>query len=109
MDVDFTLPAHPFTIGATGMDAITQNIRIIVTTLLYSVPLDRGFASSGSFIDAPTPHAVALRIAELTEIIEAKEPRVKVERIEFSPRVEESMEGRVFPRIVFRLREGVTL
>lgn len=105
--IDLSLAAPPLTIGATGLDAITQNIRIIVTTFLYSVPLDRAFANTGTFIDAPTPHAVALRVAELTEAIEAREPRVKVEGITFSPCPDESMQGRVFPRILFRIKEGV--
>lgn len=96
-------------IGATGMTAITQNIRVIVTTLAYSVPLDRGFSNQGSFIDAPTPHAVASRVAELTEAIEAKEPRVKVERIDYVQRAEDAMQGRVYPCIHFSLRPGVTV
>lgn len=78
MELNFSPEYPPLTIGAQGMDAIVQNIRVIVTTLAYSCPLDRGFASTGSFIDAPTPYAVARAIAELTEAIEAKEPRVRV-------------------------------
>lgn len=107
--VDFTIGDTPLVIGATGLESIIQNIRIIVTTLAYSVPLDRGFASTGGFIDSPTPYAVALKIAELSEAIEAREPRVQVTGIEFAPRPADMMQGRVYPKIVFRLREGVTL
>lgn len=84
--VDFTTPLPPLVIGASGLEAIAQNIRIIVTTLAWSVPLDRAFAHAGAFIDAPTPYAVARKIAELTEAIEANEPRVKVESIRFAAR-----------------------
>lgn len=107
--VDFTIGDTPLIIGATGMESIIQNIRVIVTTLAYSVPLDRGFANAGSFIDSPTPYAVALKIAELSEAIEAREPRVQVTGIDFAPRPDEMMQGRVYPKIVFRLKDGVTL
>ena len=72
--VDFTTPLPPLVIGASGLEAIAQNIRVIVTTPAWSVPLDRAFAHAGAFIDAPTPYAVARKIAELTEAIEANEP-----------------------------------
>lgn len=70
--------AAPLVIGATGLDAVVQNIRMILTTFAYSVPLDRRFASHGGAIDAPAPVMAALRIAELTDAIEEKEPRAEV-------------------------------
>lgn len=106
---DFTVSAPPLVIGAAGLQSVAQNIHIIVTTLAYSVPLDRGFANTGSYIDAPTPYAVARKIAELTEAIEAKEPRVTVENIRFAPRPAEAMQGRVYPIITYCIRQGVTL
>ena len=108
MQVDMTAHLPPLVIGATGLEAIAQNIRIIVMTLVWSVPLDRGFADSGSFIDAPTPYAVARKTAELTEAIEKYEPRVEVRNIRFQARPDDMMEGRVYPVITFSLREGVT-
>ncbi len=108
-DVDFSLPMPPVMIGAQGAESIAQNIRLIVTTLAWSVALDRAFANTGSFIDAPTPYAVAVKIAELTQAIEAREPRAKVESIRFAPRVEEMMQGRVYPVIRYSIRKGVEL
>ena len=99
----------PLTIGATGLAAIEQNIRIIVTTLAYSVALDRGFAHVGAFIDAPTPYEAARLIADLTEAIETKEPRVLVERITLEPSADQAMHGRLYPKITYRLKDGVTL
>ncbi len=99
----------PIKIGATGLDAILQNIGIIVTTLAFSVPLDRSFASTGTFIDAPSPYVVAKRIAELTEVIESKEPRVRVTNITYEPSVQSEMDGSVYPRIFFEIKDGVTL
>lgn len=105
-------PGTPLTIGAQGMDAIVQNIRIIVLTTAYSVPLDRGFAHLGAFLDSPAPHETARLIAQFTSAIEKLEPRVRVTRIslEAAPNSPaNAMQGRLFPHIFFELKEGVAL
>lgn len=106
-------PGQPLRIGATGMDALMQNIRIIVLTTMYSVPLDRGFAHVGDFIDSPSPLATARLVARLTDAIEAREPRVTVQRITLEAaagdNTENAMQGRLYPRIHFRLKDGVSL
>lgn len=128
---EFIAAPAPLVIGATGLEGLHQCLRIIVTTLIYSVPLDRGFAVTGSFIDAPLPYAVAQRLAELTEAIEKYEPRVKIISLRLAKHSEvrnrdsdqreerpltepdasldDLMEGRVFPVVRFELREGVVL
>ena len=109
---EFIVAPAPIIIGATGLEGLHQCLRIIVTTLIYSVPLDRGFASTGSFIDAPLPYAVAQRLAELTEAIEKYEPRVRITHLrltESDAKLDDLMEGRVFPVIRFELKEGVEL
>lgn len=95
----------PIEIGATGLADVMQCIRTIVRTLAYSVPMDRTFASAGSYIDSPLPHAVAARIAELTEAIERHEPRVTVTSIRLAAAPGEAMDGRLRPVIRFRLRK----
>lgn len=102
-------PADAVIIGATGMEALLQNIRTIVLTSVYSVPLDRGFAHLNALIDSPSP-AETIRLAgQLTEAIERYEPRISVERIVFRQTPSEGMEGRLFPHITFRLKDGVSL
>jgi phage baseplate assembly protein W len=103
--------SKPLIIGATGLDALMQNIRIIVLTTMYSVPLDRGFAHVGAALDSPAPLVTARLTAEITEAIEEKEPRVQVDRITFEPvaGVSGHMQGRYKPRVVFHVREGVDL
>ena len=100
MDMLVDAPA-PFIIGAKGMDAVMQNIRVIILTTRYSVPLDRGFAHAGTALDSPAPLVTARLAAEITEAIEEKEPRVKVDRIRFEPVDGASghMEGRYAPRV----------
>jgi len=102
----------PLHIGATGMESLTQNIRIIVITGAYSVPFDREFAHLYDMVDSPAPHETIRLAAQLTEAIEKYEPRVKVESISFEAAQNNTgtlMEGRLTPRIRFRLREGVQL
>jgi|GEM_PF-139279 len=115
----FTGDEAPVVIGATGLEDIMQCMRIIVRTVVYSCPMDRGFANTGKYVDSPIPHAVALRIAELTEALEKYEPRIKVTSIRFVPLrgtaaqkaqvVDGAMDGRLTPIIRFRLRQGVAI
>jgi phage baseplate assembly protein W len=101
----------PVIVGATGMESLQQNIRFIILTTMYSVPLDRGFAHVGAALDSPSPLVTARLVAELTEAIEEKEPRVRVERITLEPSggVSGLIDGRYSPRVVFHPKEGVSL
>lgn len=119
MEYELTAGQAPIVIGASGLADIMQCMRIIVGTVAYSCPMDRGFANTGKYLDAPIPHAVALRVAELTEALEAREPRIKVTSIRFVPQhssagqhaqtVNRAIDGSLVPVICFCLREGVTL
>ncbi|MDR0476565.1 MAG: hypothetical protein LBH14_01305 [Desulfobulbaceae bacterium] len=111
MSQEFELVADdaPAIIGAKGLDDVMQCIRYIVRTTVFSVPLDRGFATDGSYIDAPVPYGVAARMAALTEAIERREPRVRVTSIRFAQQAADAMDGRVVAIIRFRLCDGVQL
>jgi phage baseplate assembly protein W len=109
MQYEISVDNAPIIIGASGLDDICQCLRCIARTVIFSVPLDRGFANSGSFVDSPAPHATAARVAELTEAIEKYEPRVKVSSIRFQTgagSAEAAAEGRLTPVICFRIKEG---
>lgn len=97
----------PLRFGLTGLEDIDQCVRLIVATLAYGVPLDCAFAGKGAYIDSPLPHETALRIAELTEAIEKYEPRVRVLSISFAARPDDAHDGRLYPRIRLRVKEGV--
>ncbi len=104
--------ASPLEIGATGLAGLHQALRVIVSTAGFSVPLDREFAHLGDFIDAPLPHVVARYLAALTAAIEKYEPRVTITHIsltETEPQLNDLMEGRLFPTVRFKLKDGVTL
>lgn len=96
-------------IGATGIRSIEQNIRMILTTFMYSVPLDRGFAHDGSAVDTPSPLEAARRIARLTEVLETHEPRIIVRDIALETLPAEGMAGKCATKIVYDMREGVEL
>lgn len=108
MDLDIHA-ARPVVIGATGMEAVLQNIRTIVLTSACTVPLDRSFAHLNGLLDSPSPTETLRLAGQLTEAIEKYEPRVAVERIVFRQDAAEGMQGRLVPRITFRLKEGVSL
>lgn len=99
----------PILIGAQGMDEIEQNIRLIIATRSFSVRLDCPFAGEGSYIDSPLPHATALRMAEVMEAVEKYEPRVNVLSVSFEPEPDAAMDGILFPRLRFTLKDGVSL
>ena len=102
--MELVVTPAPFVIGATGMEAVCQNIRVIVLTGAYSIPLDRGFAHDCAFIDSPAPKATARLGSALIEAIERFEPRVRVERIDFVTGAD-LMEGQLVPRIRFSLKD----
>lgn len=100
----------PIVIGATGMDEIVQNIRTILATIAYSVPLDRAFANRGDFIDAPSPYEAQRRMSYIVDVVEKYEPRVKVSQITFEAlATTDAMDGVLAPVLQFTLRDGVTL
>ena len=97
-------------IGAVGLVAIEQNMRIIIKTLAYSVALDRSFAGTGAFIDSPSPHHTARLIAQLTKALEEKEPRIKIKSIRLTTQsTQAGMAGTLHPIISYALKEGVIL
>lgn len=102
---------EPYIIGATGMAAIRQNLRVILTTLQFSVCLDRAFAHDGRLIDSPAPLETARRTADLIEAIERYEPRVKIEKLEFVYHNQKGQlqEGTLTPKVTFSLAKGVEL
>lgn len=92
-------------IGATDRAEIEQNIRLIIATMSFDVRMDCPFAGVGSYIDAPLPHQAARLIAELTEAVEANEPRVKVLKLAFAPDATAAQDGKVYPLLRYAIKE----
>jgi hypothetical protein len=65
------------------LEEIFQNVRMALSTLKGSVPLDRGFGISTSMLDAPMNNQSRL-VAEVAQAIQDCEPRARLRSINFS-------------------------
>ena len=78
---------------------ILQNVRTILTTYRYSVPLDRELGLNATFLDEAQPRAVALLTSEMTDALAKFEPRAKLREV----RIESDSNGKFWPRVKIRL------
>lgn len=65
------------------IEEVVQNVRTILTTPKYSVPMDRLFGVNAVMVDRPTPKAMAELQAEIVQAIRKYEPRCKVKKVMF--------------------------
>lgn len=90
---------------ATEEEQILQNIRTLLLTRKGSVPLDRDLGLTWEHIDKPLPVARSLQQAEIIELIEEREPRAKVESVEWEENVTDAMEGILTPSVYVSIGE----
>ncbi|MBJ6362090.1 GPW/gp25 family protein [Paenibacillus sp. GCM10012307] len=102
--MEYEVTGDPFTVdfGASGSDAILQNIKTILTTISGTVPLDRKFGVDVP-LDQPAMVAQALLTANIIEAIEQYESRVEVVSVMYS---NNDNEGILIPIVKFRMKEG---
>ena len=93
-DIDFA-PASEYA-------EILQNIRTILATPVYSVPLDRSFGVNASFVDMPLPIAQAKIGQEIITAIRKYEPRVTVTRITWTA----DQDGILKPKVQVRINDA---
>lgn len=65
------------------LNAVLQNIAVILSTPIGTVPLYRDFGLDWSFLDRPTPVAKVLMVAPVREAIRRWEPRAEVLDVSF--------------------------
>lgn len=87
----------------TELLEIIQNVRTIMTTTIYSVPLDRKFGLNPDMLDLPLPLAQARLSAEIVGAVEKFEPRVEVTQVSFDG---DGMDGILRPSVSLRIKEG---
>lgn len=80
----------------TELKEILQNVRCILTTARYSVPLDRGFGIDGQIVDAPMDYAQARLTAEIIDAVKKYEPRARVTRVIFDG---DGADGKLVPMV----------
>lgn len=85
-----------FNAGNT-VSAVLQNIAVILSTPMGTIPLYRDFGLDWSFLDKPAPVAKVLMVAPVREAIEWWEPRATVLDVSFSE--DPSHPGVLIPRV----------
>lgn len=80
---------------ATELEEILQNLRCILATPKFSVPLDRDFGIDAAFIDRPMPAARAKIAASIIEAIKKYEPRVTVTAISWDGTIDGNLRPKV--------------
>lgn len=78
---------------------ILQNVRTILATSIYSVPLDRSFGVNSEFVDLPIPVAKAKIGQEIVTAIRKYEPRISVTKINW----EADKDGILKPKVQVRI------
>lgn len=87
----------------TREEEILQNVRFLLSTPKFTVPLDRDFGLSQRFIDKPLPVAESLFRAEILDAIEKYEPRVEVENVTFE---QGDTPGMLIPQVEVNIVDG---
>ncbi|XPV75532.1 MAG: hypothetical protein ACNI27_12930 [Desulfovibrio sp.] len=104
--VDSSQPT-PLVYGSSGVQSIIQQVRMVLTTVKGSVPLDRTFGLSLTFLDKPLPHAMAEYSGEIVSEVQNQVPGVKVENVSFKPDTAGAMDGRLFPVVTINIQEEI--
>lgn len=86
---------------ATKAEEVIQNLRTIISTPKYSVPLDRNLGIDYSALDNPAQVAQAKLAEEIITAIAEYEPRAEVTGITFTA----DADGIITPKVQVKLSE----
>ncbi len=86
----------------TTIEEIAQNVRTILTTPKFSVPLDRDFGVDATIIDKPIPVAQAKMSAEIFNALKKYEPRVSIKKISWTA----GLDGILTPKVEVIINES---
>lgn len=87
---------------SSEVDEIIQNVRTILLTSKYSVPLNRGFGVAGDWIDMPIHQAAAYYQRSIIQAISESEPRAEVVSVGFDG--SQPLDGILKPTVTVKLR-----
>jgi phage baseplate assembly protein W len=90
-----SLPAR-FAYGLSGIPAVMQNVRTILTTRRGTVPLDRDFGISFEFLDSPVNTTQAKAEQEIFLQLKKYEPRVILKQIVWNTDI---LSGQILPSV----------
>lgn len=95
--VDVTAELKEISFSPTNeVEEILQNVKTILTTTKYSVPLDRKFGINAEILDMPLPYIQAKLTAEIISAIQKYEPRVVVNKVIYNG---DGQEGKLIPTV----------
>lgn len=88
---------------ATVVEEVLQNVRTILSTPKFSVPLDRNFGISGDLVDAPiNDDTLGYCQSEVVAAVQTYEPRAQVTSVSW----EAAMDGKLRPTVTITIEEG---
>lgn len=82
------------------LEEILQNVRTILTTAKYTVPMDRGFGLDTAIVDMPMNFATAKLTAEIVAALRHYEPRVSVKKVTYKA----DGDGKLVPTVRVAIR-----
>lgn len=85
----------------TTVEEVLQNVRTIISTIKYEIPLDRGFGIDGDVIDMPMQQAQAKLTQEIFRAVRQYESRAIIESISFTG----DASGKMVPKVEVSIRE----
>lgn len=90
-------------------EEVIQNVRTLLTTSKYSVPMDRELGIDNSYIDRPLPAGMAKLRVQIVEEIQRSEPRAKIKVVSFKPYKDAALQGKMYPVVDIEIiEEGVS-
>lgn len=89
--------------GATGVKEVLQNVAFILSTVIYSCPMDRGFGWIPD-LDSPIDAAKAVNRARIIEAINTHEPRALVEEVQIEGN---ALDGQLIVKVRVSVDESI--
>lgn len=80
---------EPIIWGADGTKSILQCVKMIITTSVGTVPLDRGFGIDMSLLDTQNADGLSKYADYIKDLVHKYEPRVNVKNVEVTPNEEQ--------------------
>lgn len=88
--------AYTFAGDALALAELDRKIKLLLTTPVGTMPLDREFGTDWSFLDMPSEMAKSLFAAEAAGKIQTFIPEVRVDAVEWTA----SEDGTLIPKVV---------
>ena len=90
LDVDMDLNTINFA-PDNVLDEIIQNVKMIITTVKGSVPMDREFGIDASVVDRPIMAVQAILTSEIMDAVSHFEPRARVTAVHYKGDAEDGI------------------